>query len=65
METNNIEKVKFAKITQNIMELIRKHADPNSELEKDLFELISLVETEQRKSEEIKSLAFELANKLT
>ncbi|MCY8196542.1 MULTISPECIES: hypothetical protein [Bacteria] len=65
MDTNNIEKIKFTKITQEIMNIIRKFGDENKELEEALFSLIDLVEGEQRSLENIKSLAFELANKLT
>ncbi|WNW25107.1 hypothetical protein RS399_04110 [Bacillus inaquosorum] len=65
MDTNNIEKIKFTKITQEIMNIIRKFGDENKELEEALFSLIDLVEGEQRSLDNIKSLAFELANKLT
>ncbi|MCZ4246867.1 hypothetical protein BXO87_01825 [Bacillus sp. GZB] len=65
MDTNNIEKIKFTKITQEIMNIIRKFGDENKELEEALFNLIDLVEGEQRSLDNIKSLAFELANKLT
>jgi hypothetical protein len=46
------------------MSLIRKYGSDNKELEKELFELIELVEDEERKKNDIKSLVFELANKL-
>lgn len=64
MDTNKIEKVSYTKIAQDIMKLIRKHGDENKELEKDLFELIKVVESEQRKADDIKELAFILANKI-
>lgn len=66
METNNVERFSTVKTTQKVMKIIMKHCPDgkNPELEKDLFELTSFIENEQRKVDDIKSLAYELANKL-
>ena len=64
MNTENIEKVKFAEITQSIRSIIRNHAAGNEALEKDLIQLLEMTYEEQRKLTVLKTLAFELANKL-
>lgn len=66
METNKIEKVNFTKLEQEVVELLRKHCNnnENKELENDLFTLISSIQEQRSKLDDIKSLAFELANKI-
>jgi len=64
MNVDNLQKVSFTKLEQGVMELLRKYANGNKELEDDLFKFIEAIKQEQRKADEIKSLAFLLANKL-
>lgn len=64
MNTDKIEKVSYTRMTQSVMTLIRKYCNDNKELEADLYELIETIEKEQRKSDDIKELAFILANKI-
>lgn len=64
METNNIEKVSFVKLSQEVNKIIRTHAKEDSELENDLYALLELIDQEQVKYDKIKSLAYELAGKL-
>ena len=64
MNVNELQKVNFTKMEQGIMELIRKYGDNNKDLEADLFQFIETIQEERRKADDIKSLAFLLANKL-
>lgn len=64
MDANNIEKVDFVGLTQEVMRLIRKHSDVDSELEKDLLNLIKQIEDEELKQNKVRLLAYELASKL-
>lgn len=64
MNTDKLEKVRYTNITQPIMAIIRKYGSDNPELEKDLFQLIEIVEKEERKSDDIRELVYVLANKL-
>lgn len=64
MDTSKIERASFLKISQAVMSITRNHAEKDSQLEKDLYELLELIEQEQIKADSIKSLAYELASKL-
>ncbi|WP_079709816.1 hypothetical protein [Paraliobacillus ryukyuensis] len=64
METNNVEKVDFSRIQQNMMMILREHAESGSDLEKELSKVIDMINEEQNKSAKIKELVYELAAKL-
>lgn len=64
MDTNKIERASFLKISQAVMNITRTHAEKDSQLEKELYELLELIDQEQVKADKVKSLAYELASKL-
>lgn len=64
MNIDKIEKVNFTRLEQEVMKLIRKHADNNKDLEDDLHSLIEVIQEERSHHDEIRSLAFTLANKI-
>jgi hypothetical protein len=66
MNTDQVEKLSFTPLTQEVMRIIRIHCreNENKELEKDLFQLIESIEKTQEKHDKVKELAFVLANKL-
>ncbi|GIN67018.1 hypothetical protein J41TS2_24390 [Bacillus sonorensis] len=64
VDLNKIESVSFVKMNQEVMRIIREHAKKDSELEKDLYALIELIDNERKKSEKIKELAYFVANLL-
>lgn len=64
MDTNNVERASFLKISQTVMSVLRDHATENSDLEKDLYEVLNLIDAEQIKADNVKALAYELAAKL-
>lgn len=63
-DLDKVEKVNFTKLQQEVMKLIRKYGSDNAELEKELLELINIIDLERDKNDTIKSLAFDLANKI-
>ncbi len=64
MKIDKIERVNFTKLEQEVMDIVRKHCKGDDELSKDLFQLISSIDAERAKNEDIRALAFALANKL-
>lgn len=64
METNDINKVNFTKLEQEVMSIIRKYGNLDEGLENDLYNLIESVKKEQETNDQIKTLAFVLANKI-
>lgn len=64
MVSENIEKVDFTKLEQEVMSILMKHASDNKELESDLFHLIDSIKCERKKLDEIKSLTYNLASKI-
>lgn len=64
MDLEKVQGVDFTRLEQEVMRLVRKHCVDNEELEKDMFELLKMIEEERGDSEDIKSLAFVLANKI-
>lgn len=63
-DLEKVEKINFTKLEQEVMNLMSKYGDGNKELEADLFLLHSSIEKERQKKDAIKSLAFDLANKI-
>lgn len=61
---DEVKRVNFTRLEQEAMRLIRKHAQNNKELEKDLFSFIEMIQEERRHNDDIRSLAFDLANKI-
>jgi hypothetical protein len=64
METNNVERAIFLKISQAVMSVLREHANNNPQLEQDLYQVLELIDIEQVKADYVKALAYELAAKL-
>lgn len=64
MDTQKIGNVKLSEITYSVISLITKHAGENEDLKNDLLHLIKIIDNEQIKMNALKTLAFELANKL-
>ena len=63
-DLDKVQKVNFTKLQQEVMKVIRKYGSNNDELENDLMILIKLIDEERDKNDTIKSLAFDLANKI-
>jgi hypothetical protein len=63
-DLGEIKKVDFTRLEQEVFNLTLKHAADNEELRKDLINLIEMIKEEKKHNDDIKSLAFDLANKI-
>ena len=66
LETNNIERFSIIDIKSKVESIMIKHckSNQNKELENDLKELLNFLNGEKRKVDNLRTLVFEIVNKL-
>ena len=61
---DDIERINFTKLEQELMKIYRKHGYLSSDLQDDLLALFDTIEELRDKQDKIRELAYTLAEKL-